>query len=480
MTEQQIEIIEYNKNDYVDLLQHSFSDLIRLSKGDKQLFDELFYNREHEFIDFRNAAEKLYLNGNNILVIGSAGIGKSNYVYRLFYDSELLNQYKLYPIMFDYRTISPNNLDGWKMHFINELEKYFNDLDYQPNLKDNTVANLNDNLFLIQKQFGTIPLKIQKYHPILFIDDLDYAEEEQLFELLDFLSPYARNEKISILLSVRPQLLHAIQHNDFKYHFLFTNNVKKITLAPLHLHNVLSTRLAPIVVLPQKHSILSKLQGLKSEKSKYHYILKNLGIKNLQNLKEFEYPFTDGFVNFMSKITDDNLREVFDIAIDSLYFILENYNKLESQIDLKTGGIGKVLTQKHIIDLFLHNDNSLYKLYNLHTEKNKSGNSLDFNVLEAVQSFGCSSEQGFFESLSKMGHSRPNVINSLKKLARRKNRFLMSFNFTYAMDKVNENPEFKITEKGRYYLSEISTWEEYIKICGKSQKSIINNILNEV
>lgn len=470
----------FRKDDYLEILEYSFSDLLRLSKGDKEIFDELYYNRDHEFIDFCDTAKKLYHNGNNILIIGAAGIGKSNYVYRLFYNKNLLAECKLYPIMFDFRTISPNNLDGWKLHFINELEQFFQNIDYKVNLKENTIVNLNDNLYKIQLQFKQISDKKLNKHPILFIDDLDYAEEEQLFELLDFLSPYARNEKVSIILSVRPPLYYAIQQNDFKYHFLFTSNVKKITLAPLHIHNVLTMRLSPLVCMPKKHTLFDRIFNLKSKDSKYQKLLNKLGIENLDTLKEFEYPFTDAFANFMSKVTDGNLREVFDIAIDSLTFILENYDDLESEKEVHFDSTRKILSEKNIVDLFLSNPESKYKLFNLHTEINKKGNSLHYNVLEAVQSFDCSSANGFYESLERMGHNRVNVDNALKELARRKHRFLVSYNFTYAKDNVKEKVKYKITEKGRYYLTEISNWEDYIKACGKSNMSLINKIKNEM
>jgi len=471
-------VVEYNKEEYAEVLEHSFSDILSISDGDRDLFEELYYNREREFIDFRNAAEKLYLNGNNILVIGSAGVGKSNYVYKLFYDKELLEKSKLFPMMFDYRSISPNSLIGWKLHFIAKFIDYFEKIAYNIQLKDNTVDNIDDNLFKLQKEFKHTPKELLTKHPIIFVDDLDYSEEKQLFELLDFLSPYARDKKISILLSVRPPLYLAIQHNDFKYHFLFTNNVKKIKLPPLHIHNILAVRLAPVLAIQEKHSIFDKLNGLKESGSKYKKILKKLGISNLEELKEFQYPFTDDYVNFMAKITNGNLREVFDIAIDSLSFILDNYHRLKESVVDNT--LRKVISEGQAVSLFLNNPESRYKLFDLHSNKNRKGNSIYFNVLEAVSAFGCSSNTGFYEALEEMGHKKKDVDNTLKELSRRKHRFLISHNFTYAVDKVNEAKKFKIAEKGSYYLEEVVKWDAYIEKCGKSKESLIEKINNEI
>lgn len=471
----------YKREEYITLFEHSFSDIITLSEGDRALFEELYYNRDAEFADFRNAAEKLYNNGNNILVIGAAGIGKSNYVYRLFYDKELLERAKLYPIMFDYSEITPNNLEGWKLHFIEGFDGFFKSIGHSTEIKKNEIVNIDDNLFIIQKSFKNIPEERMTKHPLLFIDDLDYAEQDRLFELLEFLSPYARNQKIHLLLSVRPPLYHSINNNDFKYRFLFVNNVKQITLHPLNIHNVLSTRLAPIIAFNPDLSFFDKVKNvisrLKDPISKYKGVLKKLGINNLDDLSEFPYPFADDYINFMNKITNGNLREIFDIAIDSLCYILKNYNKLET-VEIN-GIIRKKIKEDQAVDLFFNNASSKYKLFNIHQQLNPQGNSLHFNVLEALQSFGCSSKLGFYEILLKFGHSKNDVDNSLKELARRQNRLVICNNFTYAVDGLDEKKKYEIAEKGKYYLEEVVKWNRYIERCGKSKKSIIDNIRDQ-
>jgi GTPase SAR1 family protein len=468
----------FKKEDYITLFEHSFTDIIRLSNGNRELFEELFYNRESEFVDFQNAAEKLYNNGNNILVVGSAGIGKSNYIYRLFYNKELLTKSKLFPLLFDYNVIIPNNLEGWKLHFINGFDGFFKDIDYKINIKENIKNNIDDNLYKIHSELGSIPPERLTKHPILFIDDLDYSEQEQLFEILDFLTPYARDSNIHILLSVRPQLFHAINNNDFKYRFLFVTNVKKIELKPINIHDVLSTRLAPIISFDPNISffekIINKFKKLKEPHSNYWKVLKRLGIHNLDSLKNINYPFTDDYMNFMNRITNGNLREIFDIAIDSLCFILDNYNNLdEVEINETTR---KHITENQGVMLFYNNPNSKYKLFNIHSIMNNKGNSLHFNVLEALKAFGCPSRSNFYDSLKVLGHSSIDVNNSLKELSRRQNRFIISKNFTYAKDKLNEVKKYEIDEKGLYYLEEVVTWEKYIELCGKSKSSLIENL----
>lgn len=472
----------FNMEEYLTLFEHSFTDIIRLSDGDRELFEELYYNRESEYVDFKNAAEKLFYNGNNLLVIGAAGIGKSNYVYRLFYNAEFLDGARLFPLLLDYAVITPNNLEGWKLHFIDGFDRFFKSIDYDINIKENVVSNIDDNLFKIQKELHSIPTEKLTKHPILFVDDLDYAEQDKLFELLDFLSPYAKDRRIHLLLSVRPPLFHAINNNDFKYRFLFVNNVKRIELHPLNIHDVLTTRLAPIIAFNPELSffekIINKIKGLKNPYSKYWKVLKKLGISDLERLREFPYPFTDDYMNFMNRITNGNLREIFDIAIDSLCFILNNYDDLE-EVEIK-GIKRKKITEDHGVLMFYDNPKSKYKLFNIHESRNQKGNSLHFNVLEGLKAYGCSSQPGFYESLKALGHSHVDVDNSLKELARRQNRFIISKNFTYALDNLREPKKYEIDEKGIYYLEEVVNWKMYIEKCGNSKESIIKKIYDTI
>ena len=474
MTETDTQVDNFRKEDYFDILQHTFSDIVRLSDGDRDLFEELYYNRDQEFNDFSNEAKKLFTNGNNMLVIGDAGSGKTNFIYRLFYDSEFMEKANLFPMLFDYRDIVPNSLEGFKMRFIKNFDKFFKSIEYDINLKSNDKANIDDNLFIIQTEFNDIPADKLIKHPILFIDDLDYAEDD-LFDLLDFLSPYARNKKNHILLSVRPPLLYKIRkNNDFKYSFLFTNNVREIKLRQLNVHNVLSTRLAPIIMFKPEYSffkaVLQKIGILKNPDSKYIKLLKKLGIENLEQLKEFSYPFTDDYANFMARITNCNYREIFTIAIESLYYILENYNTLA--ILEKDGCSRRIIPEDKAVEIFTKEE-SRYKLFNVHKLKNEQGNSLYYNVLEALQSFRNTTNLSFYQCLQKYGHDKEIVNKALKELSKKENRLVLDLNCAFDTDL----REYEIEDKGKYYLSDIVKWKGYIEKFGTSNQSIIETIV---
>jgi len=458
-------INKFDSNDYSELFELMFSDLRRLSKGEKEVFLDLFYNRDGDFAEFKTAAKNLFETGFNLVIKGDAGIGKSDFIYRLFYDKSLLKDLKLFPIMIDYRT--EDNIDYLKRDFIEKVEEYFKSISQTITLSQ----NVEENIYLIKKILlnysSTTP---KSEHLIIFIDDLDYAEQKDLFPILKFFTPFAKSTNVSIVLSVRPTLYETVQRNDSTYSFYFTRTVKTIELNDLCIHNIIAMRLAPILAtlgIEENKGLLKnvfhKLKPLKSAEKQYVKVLKKLGIKNLESLENFHFPFTEEYSSFMREISSNNIRETFDIAFKSLLYILDNYNKLEDEPDKETGEKRKKITHGQIVDLFTTNDR--YTLFDLHKIKNQHCNSLYYNILEAVKFCPNSNlDVCFYKHLETMGHKREGengVDNALKLLARKSNRLLSSNDFTYAQDNVKEPVKYTITKKGEFYLFDISVWQEY-------------------
>jgi len=456
---------EFNSEDYSELFELMFSDLIRLSKGDKEIFLDLYYNRDDDVIEFKMAAKNLYETGSNLIIIGDAGIGKSSFIYRLYYDKALLEELKLFPIIFDYRDSQEEKKQFFfKQTFIEDIKKYLDSIGRKVTLSDDQDSNLH----LIQKEIlDKDNLHRKEKHLIIFVDDLDYAEQKELFPILKFLTPYARSPNISIALSVRPTLFKTIQRNDGTFRYYFTQQVKKIELHDLSIHHILAMRLAPILATSNIENkgflgnVIHKLLHLKSSEKNYVKILKRLGITNLESLKNFHFPFTEEYCSFMKNVSSNNIRECFNIAIESLMYILEHYGKLIDNTDKETGEVRKEITNKIIVDLFTK-EGSKYTLFDLHEIKNDKNNSLYFNTLEAVKYCNKGNlNANFYLYLEKLGHERNDVDNTLRLLGRRSNRFLSSNDFTYAQDYTKEPIKYEITKKGEYYLSDISKWSEY-------------------
>lgn len=119
------EIYKDQIESYSQFIKFSFRDLVALAKDNKLVFLDLYYNRETELNEMRSILKNIRNRGDNILILGDAGSGKSNFIYKVFYEIENLPNYKLYPIIVDYR----DALDKEYLlkSFINQLKKYFED-----------------------------------------------------------------------------------------------------------------------------------------------------------------------------------------------------------------------------------------------------------------------------------------------------------------------------------------------------------------
>jgi hypothetical protein len=452
----------FSSNEYSDLFEAMFSNLGKLAKGDKKIFLDLYYNRDADFAAFETATKHLFETGDNIIIIGEAGIGKSEYIQRLLCDMTLLEDARLFPIMIDYT--EQGDINSMKRSLVSQMKQYFDSISQIVTLTNDIDQNLSIIKEAIFNQSNTIK---KTKHPVIFIDDLDYAEKDDLFPILKIFLPFSRSPKISIVLSVRPSLYKTLQKNDSTFGYYFTRNVKPITLSNLAIHNILALRLAPILITEDNEnskgilkSIWYKIISLVSKDKEYESLLKRLGINNLDELKKFHFPFTTEYSTFMLEISSNNIRESFDIAYVSLLYILDKYDELKTETDAETKEIRKIITPEQIIDLF--KEGSRYTIFDLHKIKSNSNNSLYYNVLEAIKLLNKRNlDAKFYPLLAKMGHNKEDVDNTLKLLARKSKRFLSSNDFTYGQDNVIEPVEYEISLKGEFYLNTVSKWQAY-------------------
>src|ERR1043166_6734921 len=105
-----------------------FSDLVKLSQEDPEVFAELYYNRGDEHSKFDSILDGGQFSRRglpNVLIVGDAGVGKSNFIHRICCDQKLLSRYKLFPVIIDYHGVAPAGATGCKLHFIARIQEYF-------------------------------------------------------------------------------------------------------------------------------------------------------------------------------------------------------------------------------------------------------------------------------------------------------------------------------------------------------------------
>lgn len=154
-------------------------------------------------------------------------------------------------------------------------------------------------------------------------------------------------------------------------------------------------------------------------------IIKSLGVKNFDDLKRIDYPMTRKHDNFMRQITNGNIREIFDIAYESLKYIFENFETLSEREE--DGIVRKIIGRDGVMRIFYDNNNSKYKIININKYKSKKKNSLLYNVLETIK-ISRMLDENFYSVLSKYGHNKKQVDWAIEFLSEKNNRFIQPLN----------------------------------------------------
>lgn len=447
-----------------EFIQFAFDDLSDIARDNPVLFEELYYNRISDCDKFQSLIENSYTNTSNVLVLGNAGVGKTSLMHKL---QITCNKEKNYTILMDYRNVVPKKINGFINEFLSKLEEYFDEI----NMPINTIStngDIDSNFQAAYAHLDSIPKDNISKHLILFLDDFDYAENEW-FDLLAYFLPFSNSDKVSLVLSIRPQLLTAINEYDDRFRHSYIRKAKKIELSPVSAANVISTRLAPIFQeIKNTNRLYGVIKDLFKRDSSLCQLAKRYG-KSVEGLPRFEYPFTIKHNAFMQEITSGDLREIFSIAYESLKFVTENYDNLANQTE--EGQTKKVIGRQGVIDIFTAEESD-YKIINLHAFKSKKGNSLFYNILEGIKLHGIADDR-FYVALNRLGHKNSKVDEAIDELSSKEHRFFVAKK--EVPEKVKKHivycREYEPLSKLDKYL-EMCDWDEYIEKFGPYGSSI--------
>jgi len=466
------EDIDFTDN-HLTVMEWLFSDLTSLTTTDIQLFLDLYYNRVSDITVFCTHLENSKDTKGNYTVVARSGIGKTSFLYRFVDDQQLCKNLGISIIIVDYRAAIPQTWEGCLLSFVEQSEKCFKIIGYEIHtLLKNTKENLRDNAKAILEHIEYIEGQKNGPHIVIFLDDFDYADDVW-FKLLDYFMPFANQSSASVVLTVRPPLYACIKGYDNRQAFHFTKNIKEIKLESLKVREILASRLAPILVRKKSRNFIDFLIDMFKIPSLEERIIKKLGIKKIEELPEFEYPLTEKHNNFMQLITNGDLREVFKIAYDSIRFVMKNRSKLDYREEY--GHKRYIIGHENTLKLFCDNKQASYIIINLHQRRSRSGNSLWYNTLEAVKTFGIVDDVHFYPALKTLGHSKDVVNRAINDLLDKPNRFIEPIkiiNPRIIKAKGYGNDEYRITDKGDYYLY-LVTWPEYKERYGEPGRSLI-------
>ena len=131
---------EYESDSFKGIIDKLFVDLWNFYKIDKEILKELFYNRGSELNQVKSFFENNTSLGENLILVGNAGIGKSNFIYRIISDNNILKDYKIHPIFIDLN--GKNELNEFDEYifdgFIESWIQYFKMVDFKITFSDNS------------------------------------------------------------------------------------------------------------------------------------------------------------------------------------------------------------------------------------------------------------------------------------------------------------------------------------------------------
>ncbi len=438
-------------------------------------FHETFFDRGQEVNRFQGLLEGKESLDQTVIVTGKAGVGKTSFVYRLAFADKANVDLEIAPIVADYRAAIPQSDIGCVMGFVESAKKRFAELGFPiEELKNNNQDNLQENVRVIYAHIERV-VKDHASIPriVIFLDDFDYAEDV-LFKLLDYFLPFAQCAYCTVVISMRPPLRAAIDTYDDRIRFYFGKNVHELKLEPMAAREVIASRLAPILINRESESILKSIIDRFHKRGPLNKVIKEFGIDSIDDLGKIDFPFTEKHNDFMHRISNGNLREVMDIAFDSLLFIIREGDRLEERME--KGFPRRVIGKPNVVRLFYTDDKSRYKMININEYKSKSGNSLLYNTIEAIK-INRRVDETLYAMLGTLGHSEDKVTWAIEHLADKTQRLLEPKWILppHRAGIIHRYEEYEVTEKGHYYL-DIAKWEEYREEAGEVGTSLFDSL----
>ena len=210
--------------------------LERIPKDKKNdYFKHLFFPIK-DYEDIKDEVLNAASYGHNIIIQGLAGSGKTTRArrYAIDTDFEKKGYYPLYVA-----TLHDNKVVGYISTFVKKMIEYISKIKYDINMPNeiNPHNIVNDEnarkaLNYLQEIISQLDIPSRDTRPLIFLDDLDYAEE-RWEEITDLLRNFIANSNIAFVFTLRPRLEKIIlSHPDDRVRYLYHNTEKAIMIIP--------------------------------------------------------------------------------------------------------------------------------------------------------------------------------------------------------------------------------------------------------
>lgn len=433
---------------FVRILLRPLSKLRSDCKNGDKIFQYLYFTRN----GIEDRIESAIEDNSNITIVGKPGQGKTSLMHYMFI--ELQKRVDLYPLIIDYREIGLKNIEGILVDFVTKLRKYFEKIGHPFNQLTEETNDGNCQTHMLKVTNYLEDLSKELLHPklVIFIDDLDYAQEFYLEVLKKYFLPYAVSDKVVVVLSVRKPLHNAIQSDEQLRHCYYIKP-HEIMLPDGNLRLLLHNRLLSVLKYKQtkKESFIFKFVSFLRQETLdnilYKYAVQNgVEIENKDEIFIPKLPFNNSFYAKLADTTFFNLRIIEQI--------LPAFIKREMK--------GKKPSfNKKFYDAFideLANENlillNLVKDKTSGTKKKHRGNAILQNVLEYFY-FYENQDKHFYETMSRYGIIREDADLAVDVLTKEPYTLIVP-EFVYNVDsKMDIYKHYFINIKGITYVDEI-------------------------
>lgn len=451
---------------YERVFSEIFVDLKDIDDMDKSAFLSLFIGRNNQITEImpiiRNFKDNAMRKKSNILIKGSAGVGKTTLMLRIIKEKNLFDDTLEY-IFLDFNdTIGFRDSHGFLLELIKKMELYFRDSPYPINTFDDLndinklVANylaLMEHLKIIDKE-EKFPKKL-----VLIIDDLDYADDYWK-DILDQIIKFANFKNILLILNARPPLINDIMKTNDRFRIKFTREVKTIELHPIEILNLITSRISIFLndenVKNSDDGIFSrvfKFLDIYKTKHPIEAIIAKTKICTKDDLSQIkgklDIYFTEEDIQLISNITNGNIREIFCLTQTLLLFVLRNYNRLQ-----KHKLHGMIIPRDELFRLFMDDTKSFYFI-NIFEK-----NSAIYNLLKFFEIHQFIRDSDLIELKKECKMSIKDIEYTIEEMLNPSNRLICPVSTNIFSTDIDM---YDITPKGKYYLNELAPIEEYKK-----------------
>lgn len=431
----------------------------------EELYQYFFYNRKHDKDTIENAVKSTNQANNtiglNITIVGNPGQGKTCLMHSIFLD--LKSQSDIYPIILDYRAATPKSAEGLLTEFVQKMRDYYKSIDRtMTTLTEKTcINNAEDHLSQVTIYLQNLRKSDLTKKLIIFLDDLDYAEDDYVKILKTYFLNYASSDKCSVILTARKPLINSLSSDD-ELRQCYKIQPRTIELTEVDLQSLIYCRLKSIIDLSEKETYLSKLTTLFRKPTLDDFLLKLYKKVDKDSPDKIPgLPFAPDFYVNLNDLTFGNLRDVEELMPIFCEYELSNKSPRFND-NFMQAFIANTFDKKHIL-LDLVSEKTFNK------KRHLNGNSIYQIVLEYFYFQDIVNEM-FYETMGNYGINDITADNTIKALTNAPFA-LIEPEYIYSLRNPNIYRRYLINNKGRKYVTGILRDDYYYNKTNQTKSS---------